>query len=129
MFQFQSLSHRIIGSAFQVHNTLGPGYTEHVYRNALAQLLSDAGLSVRIEVPLTVEFQGRAVGLCLADLIVDDILAVETKAQECILPGHQMQLRAYLRCSGIPAGLVVNFGPARVDVKRVAAGKIEKTAG
>lgn len=125
MNPFDPVSPVVIGAAFRVHNALGPGYLEHVYRNGLALELGDAKLEVRIEVPLTVSYKGAAIGHCAADLVVEGILAVETKAQESILPGHMAQLRAYLRCSGIPFGLVVNFGPARVDIKRVALGRAQ----
>ncbi|MCE9584023.1 MAG: GxxExxY protein [Planctomycetes bacterium] len=119
MLTFESLTSTIIGASFRIHKALGPGYLEHVYRNGLALELTDMGLRAKVEVPLTVLLRGAPVGHCSADLVVEGVVAVETKAQEAILPGHLAQLRAYLRCSGLPAGLVMNFGPSRVDVRRV----------
>ena len=115
---FEHLTSRIIGAAFRIHNALGPGYLEHVYRNALALELEKEGFGVRIEVPIQVQYQGTVVSNCFADLIVERLVVVETKAKDALLPGHLSQLRAYLRSSGIEAGLALNFGPAKVDVKR-----------
>jgi len=119
MLPFEELTSRIIAASFRVHNSIGAGYLEHVYRNALALEIAKEGLTARIEAPLRVHYGGIAVGTCFADLIVEEIVVVEIKAQEAILPGHKAQVRAYLRCSGHVTGLVVNFGPVRVDVKRV----------
>ncbi|MCC6740834.1 MAG: GxxExxY protein [Planctomycetia bacterium] len=122
MLPFESLTARIIGASFRIHNSLGSGFLEHVYRNALAHELEAEGLSVRVEPSFPVEYSGITVGFCRADLVVENLVVVETKAQEAILPGHRAQLGAYLRCSGCDAGLVVNFGPEKVEVKRVVAG-------
>ncbi|MBI2920811.1 MAG: GxxExxY protein [Planctomycetes bacterium] len=129
MFSFQDITSDIIRSAFRIHNSLGPGYLEHVYRNALALELKKLGRTVRIEVRLTVEHDGTPVGICKADLIVEEVVAVETKAQEALLPGHVTQLRAYLRSSPWETGLVLNFGPVRVEVKRVEETKLGRRSG
>ena len=121
MLTFEPLTARIIGAAFRVHNTLGPGYLEHIYRDALALELSGEGLHVRVEAPITVHYNGVALGTCAADLIVERTVVAELKAQEAILPGHMAQLRAYLRSSGHPAGIVINFGPVKVEMKRAEA--------
>lgn len=123
MYLHQDLTARIIGASFRAHNRLGPGFLEHVYRNALALELAGEGIRSIPEVPLGVKYNGLPVGSCFADLVVESIVVVEVKAQEAILPGHLLQLHAYLRCSGLETGLVINFGPKRVDVRRVAATK------
>jgi len=116
---FEPLSYRIIGASYRAHNALGPGHLENVYRNTLSILLKREHLAVRIEDRLVVHFEGLAVGHCEADLIVEDQIIVETKAKDGILPGDEARLGAYLRCSWYGLGVVVNFGPVRVEVRRV----------
>lgn len=129
MHTFEPLSFRIIGAAFKVHNALGPGHLEHVYRNALAIVLRREGLEVRIESRLVVHFDSIPVGHCEADLIVENKIVVETKAILSLLPGHEKRLGAYLRCSGFELGLLLNFGPVRVDVRRVMETREERKSG
>ena len=124
-----SLTSRILGATFRVHNTLGPGYLEHVYQNALALLLRREELRIRLESRLPVMFEGIEVGYCESDLIVEEIIVVETKAMASILPGHEMRLRAYLKCSGFETGLLLNFGPTRVDVRRLTQTREERKSG
>ena len=122
------LTCRIIGAAYLVYNKLGSGHLEHVYRNALAAVLKREGFRVQIESRLDVIFEGEMIGWCEADLVVNGF-TVETKAQEAILPGHKRRLRAYLRSCGKNSGLILNFGPVRVEVKRVEADVEEEVAG
>ncbi|KAF0244935.1 MAG: hypothetical protein FD180_2085 [Planctomycetota bacterium] len=129
MNSFEPLSFRIIGAAYRVHNILGPGHLEHVYRNALAILLRQEGLKVEIESRLVVHFVGVVVGHCEADLLVEDQIVVETKAILAILPGHEVRLGAYLRSSGHEVGLLLNFGPVRVDVRRVVETREQSQSG
>ena len=129
MLNHELLTSRIIGAAFRVHNVLGPGHLEHVYRNALALELAKAGLAVRVEGRIEVEYDGTLVGNCFADLVVEETVVVETKAKEAILPGHLAQTRAYLRASGLETGVVLNFGPMKVDVKRADLTRMEKKTG
>lgn len=129
MHSLPSLSFRIIGAAFSAYKALGPGHLENVYRNAVAILLQREGLNVRMEVRLLVQFEGISVGHCEADLIVEDTLVVETKVKDAILPGHEARLGAYLRCSGYELGLVLNFGPKRVDVRRVVETRNNRRSG
>ncbi|MCC6738409.1 MAG: GxxExxY protein [Planctomycetia bacterium] len=130
MLSHQDLTSRIIAGAFRVHNSLGPGHLEHVYQHALAHVLRREALDVRTEAALPVFFEGVRVGTCESDLIVNDLIVVETKAKDAILPGHEARLRAYLRASGYETGLVLNFGPARVDVRRVSwSGRVARNSG
>jgi GxxExxY protein len=123
MLSFEPLTKLIIGAAFRVHNALGSGYREHVYQNALAVELAKHRLKVELEAPLPVLYDGVDVGTCKADLVVEEVFAVEAKAQDALLDGHAAQLRAYLRCSGLESGLVLNFGPEKVGIRRVEDGR------
>lgn len=100
----------IIGAFYDVHNTLGVGFLEKVYENALAHLLRSRGLTVAQQKPITVYFQGVIVGEYYADLLVEDKVIVELKTAERIHPEHLTQLSNYLKASRIEVGLLLNFG-------------------
>lgn len=108
-----------IGAAFTVSNALGVGYLEAVYRRSLAVELALRGMSVDQEVPFDVNYRGETVGRFQADTIVGGCVVVETKACDGLSSAHLAQVLNYLRCSGLRAGLLLNFGTQRVQVKRV----------
>ena len=129
MLTHEHLTARIIKAAFYVHNVLGPGHLEHVYQNALVIVLRREGLQVRTEVNVPVDFEGVNVGRCESDMIVEHVVVVENKATLGIMPGHEVRLGAYLNCSGFQLGLLLNFGPTRVEVKRVERTREERATG
>jgi GxxExxY protein len=113
----ESLTRGIIGCAFTVHRTLGPGFLEKVYTNSLAIELRKAGFEVRLQAPIAVLYQDQMVGEYYADLLVADRVIVEVKAGEALNPAHETQLVNYLVATGVDVGLLINFG-ASVQVKR-----------
>jgi GxxExxY protein len=104
------LTERVIGVFFDVYNELGCGFLESVYREAMRLALTQAGLSVKTEVPVPVSFRGVVVGIFRADLIVNDCLLVELKATEQIVRQHESQTMHYLRATSIEVALLMNFG-------------------
>lgn len=110
------LSGKIIGCAQKVHNTLGTGFLEKIYENALRLELEEAGLSVQQQVPITVYYRGQAVGEYYADLLVEGRMIVEIKAVQNLAKEHEVQLVHYLTATGIDDGLLLNFG-ASLDTK------------
>lgn len=108
-----------IGASFAVSNTLGVGYLEAVYRRSLAVELALRGMSVDQEVPFDVTYRGEIVGRFQADMIVSSCVVVETKACDGLSSAHLAQVLNYLRCSGLRAGLLLNFGTQRGQVRRV----------
>lgn len=118
MMDKEEITRKIIACAFQVHNSLGGGFLESVYRNALLIELSGAGLSVIKEKPISVFYQNHLVGSFYADIIVEDSVVLELKAIEALAKAHEVQLVNYLKATGYDLGLLINFGPLRVDVKR-----------
>ncbi len=111
------LTRKIIGCAYKVHNSLGPGFLEKVYENALRIELENHGLKVRQQEPISVTYEGQVVGEYYADLWVDDRVVIELKAAQTLLKQHEVQLVNYLTASGVDCGLLLNFGPS-VQVKR-----------
>jgi len=104
------LTRSVIGGMHNVHTELGVGFAEPVSANALAVVLQNAGLRVEREVPFEVVFRGVVVGRYRADLIVDRKIVVETKALRRLDMAGTVQLRNYLRASGLSVGLLLNFG-------------------
>lgn len=104
------LSEQVIGAAIKVHRELGPGLLESAYEACLAYELRDCGLLVETQRPLAVVYRGVKLdcGYRL-DIVVEGKLIVELKAVDRIMPIHEAQLLSYMRLSGIPLGLLVNF--------------------
>lgn len=97
---------------YQVYNELGSGFLESVYCRALAVAFTEAGLPATPQARLTVTFRGQPVGLFEADFLVARAVIVEVKAIAAVTPTHRAQLLNYLRASGAPVGLLLNFGPS-----------------
>lgn len=114
------LTELIIGGMFEVHNTLGAGFLEAVYANALTIELRHRGLRVDRNVAFEILYRGVSVGRYIADLIVDQKVIVEVKAAKAIEVAHRAQVLNYLRASALEVGLVANFGSS-VQFKRVIA--------
>jgi len=113
------LSRAIIGSSFEVANVLGRGFVEKVYANALMLELEDKGIGVRREVPIQVFYKKRIAGDFFADLFVEETVLVETKAAGSLNNLHMAQCLNYLKASGLSLCLLINFGAASVQVKRI----------
>ena len=113
------LTHIIIGCAYKVHNTLGPGFLEKVYENALRIELEKAGFSVKQQEPINVVYDGQIVGEYYADLWVNERVVVELKAALILAKVHEVQLVNYLTATGINDGLLINFGRTKVEFKRM----------
>ncbi len=113
----QELTKTIIGCAYTVHNTLGAGFLEKVYEQALMLELKASGLVVESQVPLAVSYRDHIVGEYYADLIVEDKVVCELKAVDVLKKAHEVQLVNYLVATGIDVGVLINFGDS-VTVKR-----------
>lgn len=119
-----ALSQKVIGEAMYVHRTLGFGFSESVYHNALFKRLAKANLRAESEKPLPVYFDGEMVGNFVTDLIVEGRLLLELKSVACLLPAHEAQLVNYLTATKIPVGLLLNFGPRSLEIKRRTFGYV-----
>ena len=114
-----AVSRRVIGCIIRVHRVLGPGFIESVYHRALVVELTRQGLAVQTEVEVPVYYEGTHVGTHRLDLVVEGRLIVELKTVEALSKAHYAQLRSYLKASGIPHGILVNFSTERADYRRV----------
>jgi GxxExxY protein len=100
----------IIKAFYQVYNTLGYGFLEKVYENALILELRNCGLEVKSQKIINVYYNNQEVGFYIADLIVEDLVIVELKAAETICEEHEAKLINYLKATEIEVGLLLNFG-------------------
>ena len=116
--QQYDLCGQVIGAAMKVHSTLGPGFLESVYQNALKWELQKLGLKVDAQTPSNVRYDGQMVGIFTADLLVNDSLILELKANQLMAKAHEVQLVNYLVATGIDEGLLLNFGAERLEYKK-----------
>jgi len=100
----------IIGTFYHVSNSLGVGFLEKVYQNAMAVSLRKQGLDVKKEFPIKVRFEGEVVGEYKADLLVANCVIVEIKRADLTIDAHEAQLANYLKATPIEVGLLLHFG-------------------
>ena len=111
------LTHKVIGFAFKIHNTLGAGFVESVYENALKIELRKIGISAFQQEELDVFYEGERVGRFKPDLWIPNALIIEVKALQALSKAYEVQLVNYLTATRIDNGLLINFGSS-VEVKR-----------
>jgi GxxExxY protein len=112
------LTRKIIGAFYKVYNTLGYGFSEKVYENALIIELQKLGLEVEAQKPIAVYYDDQVVGQFYADLVVNGRVILELKSVENLLPEHEAQLLNYLKATLIEVGLLLNFGPEATFKRR-----------
>ncbi len=113
------LSKQIIGCALTVLHTLGTGFLEKVYENALVYELRKSGLAVSQQHPMVVRYNGTVVGEYTVDLLVEHIVLVELKVAKAIDEIHLAQCLNYLKATGLHLCLLLNFGKPRLEIKRI----------
>jgi GxxExxY protein len=118
MMEYEELTHKVIGCAYNVFNQLGFGFLESVYQKAMIIELSKNGLKYDAEMPLKVYYDDQVVGEFYIDLYIEDTVVVELKSVENIGKQHEVQLVNYLNGTKKDIGFLINFGPTGVNVKR-----------
>ena len=119
------ISYEVIKAAMKVHSVLGPGLLENVYKACLAHELRKAGFEVKVEVPLPVLYDGVRLDLGYRiDLLVNDLVIVELKSVDELIPVHQAQLLSHMKLSKKKLGLLINFNVIhlRDGIKRMVEG-------
>ncbi|MEM9348216.1 MAG: GxxExxY protein [Planctomycetota bacterium] len=120
------LTEQVIGCAYEVSNTLGAGFLEKVYENALALELRETGFHVIQQHPVNVLYRDKVVGDYVADLFVDQRLIIEIKAVKGVDQVHIAQCINYLRATNHHVGLLLNFGKPKLEVRRLVHRLSEK---
>jgi GxxExxY protein len=113
------LTEKIINCVYRVSNTLGSGFLEKVYENALATELLENNLRIAQQYPITVFYKKKPVGVFVADLLVEDRIIVEVKAVKALDEVHSAQCMNYMKATGLKICLLVNFGKPRAEIKRI----------
>jgi len=116
--EYEEITRKIIGSAYQVFNQLGFGFLESVYKKALLIELNKNNLKVEEEKPLDVYYDNQVVGNFYVDVLVEDKIIVELKSVQNLAKEHEVQLVNYLKGLQKEIGLLINFDPSGVKVKR-----------
>jgi len=104
-------THSIIGAFYEVYNTLGFGFAEHLYVKALERELLARGHRVAREFLVSVYYKGEELGTQRLDMVVDGVIVVESKSTYVLSPGAKRQTYNYLRCTNLNVGLLLHFGP------------------
>ena len=107
----ERLTHSVIGAFYEVYNTLGYGFLEHLYKNALERELRARGHQVGREVYVIVTYKGEELGRQRIDLIVDNTLVVEIKSTQSLHESATRQIYNYLKATTLRVGLLLHFGP------------------
>jgi GxxExxY protein len=116
--QSYDLCGQVIGLAMKVHSTLGPGFLESVYQNALICELRKSGFKSEAQKPISVQYDGQIVGAFAADVLVNESLIVEVKAIQTLAKPHEVQPVNYLTATELNEGLLLNFGAERLEFKK-----------
>jgi len=114
----EALTKKIIGCAFEVYNSMGFGFVERVYEKCLLIELAKAGIAAAPQEPIRVLYDGQSVGEFVADIVVENTVILELKSVRNIAEVHEVQLVNYLTATGKPVGLLLNFSPTELQVKR-----------
>ncbi|MDD5929158.1 MAG: GxxExxY protein [Spirochaetales bacterium] len=113
------ITEKIIGAAYKVANTLGAGFLEKVYENALFIELNKSGLKVKQQYNLPVYYENEKVGDYYADLFIEDSVIVELKTAKELAPEFSAQVINYLKAAKLDTGLLINFGKQKIEIKRL----------
>jgi GxxExxY protein len=116
--EHSELTEEIIGAAYAVYNEMGFGFLESVYESCMVIALTERGLLAQVQQPIEVRFRGQPVGHFDADILVNDVVIVELKSVRQLIEAHEVQLVNYLVATRRPIGLLINFGPQGIEVKR-----------
>ncbi len=111
----EHVSGQVVDAAYHIHSRLGPGLLESVYEALMIHELAKRGLRVERQVPVSLSYDGITLDLAFrADLVVEDTLIVELKSVDVLTAIHRKQLLTYLKVSGKPVGLLINFNASLI---------------
>ena len=117
--QDEDLSQEILGAAIEVHRSLGPGFLESIYEEALCIELDDHGIPYERQKTLEIRYRNHKIGEHRLDLLIASKLVVELKAVKEIEPIHFTIVRSYVKASNATSGIILNFSTMPLTIKRV----------
>jgi GxxExxY protein len=116
---YPELSYRFMKLVYEIHNRLGPGFTENIYEEALAYELEAHQIPFERQKPIQVIYKGKDLGLYKLDLDIDGKIIVELKAVSELNDLFKAQLLSYLKATGLKLGILINFGSLKAQQYRV----------
>jgi GxxExxY protein len=116
---YPELSFQSMQVVFDVHNCLGPGFSEDIYQKAVCLEFSARGIPYEEQKPYQIYYKGQLIGTYRLDLVVDNKVILELKAVSELLELHKQQVISYLKATGLHLGIVINFGSNRVQKERL----------
>ena len=116
--KYADVTEKIIKVAFAAYNHLGWGFSEKVYENATSIEGRELGLQIEQQKQILIYYNKTIIGEYFADLLVNSVVIVELKSVQALSPEHQAQLLNYLKATPIEVGLLINFGPKKVEYHR-----------
>jgi GxxExxY protein len=116
----RDLSYRVMRAVFEVHNTLGPGFVDGIYEEALACELERRHIPFERQKQVTVHYKGHVVGTHRLDFVIEGKIVLELKAVSALTDVFKQQTLSYLKATGLRFGILINFGTPRVEYQRVA---------
>lgn len=116
---YKELSYKLIELCFEVHNNLGPGFSEKIYEEAMTRELKDKGIWFERQKLIDVCYKGEKIGEYRLDLVVDNKVILELKAVSELNSTFEAQIFSYLKATGMRLGMLINFGDRKVDYKRI----------
>lgn len=108
----------ILSCAYAVRKELQQGFEERVYKNAMFVEMKSRGLTISVESTYDVYYKGVSVGTYRADMVVNDCVVLELKANNALVKANEVQLVNYLNAANIEDGLLINFGGEKLEIKR-----------
>ncbi|HEY8366368.1 MAG TPA: GxxExxY protein [Bacteroidia bacterium] len=109
-YKYSDITSKVIKAFFKVYNSLGFGFLERVYENAMFIELNNMGLNVEKQKRLTVYYENQQIGNYFADFLIEEKVIIELKAVERLIEEHELQIINYLRATDLEVGLILNFG-------------------
>ena len=117
--KYGDITGKIIGAAMEVHRTLGLGFQELIYQRALYLELQERELNFLREPEVEIKYKGKQIGTRRADFLVEDKVLVEIKALSALEDVHTTQILNYIVAYQLEVGLLINFGAASLEFKRL----------
>jgi len=117
---YPELSYHVMEAAFEVHNRLGPGFTEEIYQRALITELDMRKISFETQKYIVVSYREQPIGTYRLDLVIDGKIIIGLKAVANLNDLFKQQLLSYLKATGLRLGILINFGTRRVEYVRIA---------
>jgi GxxExxY protein len=116
---FPELSYQLMGIAFDIHNILGPGFSENIYEAAFVKELQSHQIAFEQQLPLEVYYKGERIGIYRLDLLVDKKIVIELKAVSTLNDLFKQQTLSYLKAGNYRLGILINFGSKRLEHTRI----------